>query len=96
MYVSSVAILVLGGYIQYVLEVQKNKLDSDFLTNLFNVISSLSLTIFNGIISIFLVFMTAKEGDVTQTNMNASLLIKVCLFEFFNSGVFNTFARILA
>ena len=83
------AILVLSGFIQYVLEVQKNNLDSDFLTNLFNVISSLSLTLFNGI-------MTAKEGDVTQTNMNASLLIKVCLFEFFNSGVFNTFARILA
>ena len=79
-YVISFAILVLGGYIQYELEVQKKGLDSEFLKNLFNVISSLSLTIFNGIISVFLVFMTAKEGDVTQTNMNASLLVKVCIF----------------
>ena len=79
-YICSFAILVLGGYIQYELEVQKNKIDSDFLINLFNVISSLSLTIFNGIISVFLVFMTVKEGDITQTNMNASLLVKVSIF----------------
>ena len=78
------------------MEVQKNSLDNDLLVNIYTVISSLSLTIFNAIISIFLVFMTAKEGDTTQTNMNSSLLVKVSLFEFFNAGIFNTFARILA
>jgi len=40
--------------------------------------------------------MTSKEGDLTQTHMNSSLLVKISLFEFFNAGIFNTFARILA
>ena len=80
-YVISVLILVLGGGIQYVLELQKNNIGDDtFLINLYNVLSSLSLTVFNGIISIFLVFMTKREGDCTQTHMNSSLLVKVSIF----------------
>ena len=89
-------ILVLGGFIQYELEAQKNILESDLLKNIYTIASSFSLIVFNAIISVFLVFMTAREGDTTQTNMNSSLLIKVSLFEFFNAGIFNTFARILA
>ena len=96
-YIISIALLVLSGYIQYQLEVQKSNLtDDEFLQNLFNIISSLSLNVFSFIISVFLVFMTDKEGDSTQTKLNSSLLVKVCLFQFFNAGVFNTFARILA
>lgn len=95
-YVISVMILVLGGFIQYELEAQKNILESDLLKNIYTIASSFSLIVFNAIISVFLVFMTAREGDTTQTNMNSSLLIKVSLFEFFNAGIFNTFARILA
>jgi hypothetical protein len=71
---------VLGGYVQYILEVQKNRIDDDFLFNVYTITSSLSLTIFNAIISAFLVFMTKKEGDCTQTNMNSSLLVKVSIF----------------
>ena len=88
--------MVLSGYIQYELERQKNSITDSLVINIYNVVSSLSLAIFNGILSLFLVFMTEIEGDLTQTHMNGSLLIKVAVFEFFNAGIFNIAARILA
>ncbi len=54
------------------------------------------VAIFNFIISIFIQFVTKTEGDCTQTDMNSSILVKTSLFEFFNAGVFYTFARIAA
>jgi len=82
--------------VQYVLQIKKQELTDTLIINLYNILSSLSVVVFNFIISQFLVFMTAREGDCTMTNRNSSLLIKSSLFEFFNAGIFYTFARILA
>ncbi len=39
---------------------------------------------------------TKKEGNFTKSKYNASLNIKVCLFQFFNTGIFYTFSNIIA
>lgn len=95
-YFGSICILLLGGYIQYLLQVKKLSITDESLQNIYNIISSASITVFNIIISVFLQVVTDKEGDKTRTRTNSSLLIKASLFEFFNAGIFYTFARILA
>jgi hypothetical protein len=82
--------------VQYVLQVAKKDIANQTIVYVYNIGSSLSIVVFNFIISQSLVFMTAREGDCTQTSMNASLLVKTTLFEFFNAGIFYTFARIAA
>ena len=95
-YIVSAGFLVLGGYIQYILQLKKRDLVDQTIISLYNIISSLSIFVFNLIISFFMIFMSAREGDCTQTNMNSSILVKTSLLEFFNAGIFYTFAKILA
>lgn len=95
-YLVSICLLLVGGYIQYALQIKKQELVDQTIINLYNILSSISVVVFNFVISQFLVFMTAREGDCTMSHRNSSLLIKASIFEFFNAGIFYTFARILA
>lgn len=54
------------------------------------------MTVFNGIIIKFLVFVTKHEGNFTKTDYDQSLMIKICLCSFFNAGIFYSLANIIA
>jgi hypothetical protein len=40
--------------------------------------------------------VTKLEGHETKTSLDESLLIKICLYSFFNAGIFYSLANILA
>ena len=50
-YFVSVSILVLGGAIQYFLEIQKNNITDRSLLTFYNILSSLSISVFNFILA---------------------------------------------
>jgi hypothetical protein len=50
----------------------------------------------NYIISLFLIWATDKEGNITKSKYNASLNVKICIFQFINSGLFYTISNLLA
>lgn len=91
-----VILLLLGGGVQYLLDYLQQKVGSGIIVTLYSIASSISITLFNWIIVQFLVFVTHLEGNETTTLYNRSLLIKICLFEFFNAGIFSALANILS
>lgn len=95
-YFFGILILLGGGVIQYYLQVFQNQITDATIKSYFSSASSLIITIFNGIIIQFLIFVTNLEGRETKTDQDRSLLVKICLYSFFNAGIFYTAANILA
>jgi hypothetical protein len=50
----------------------------------------------NYLITVFLIWTTEKEGNLTSTIECQSLTIKIVYFQFINSGIFYTFSNALA
>jgi hypothetical protein len=85
-----------GGYLQYRLQLIQNGIEDVSTRDYFAYVSSVIVTVLNAIIVAFLRIITQLEGFQTITALNRSLLIKICLFSFFNAGVFYSVANVLA
>lgn len=59
-------------------------------------VSSITVTIINTIIQIFLVFSSQRERNETLTEFNTVLMVKISFFQFLNTGVFVVLANFLA
>jgi hypothetical protein len=88
--------LAAGGVIQYFLQYYQLKITDVALHQYFSYATSIIITIFNAVIIQFLIFVTKLEGNYTKTDLERSLLVKICLYSFFNAGIFYSLANILA
>ena len=64
-YFVSICLLLLGGLIQYGIQIAKRDLTDPSKENIYNTLASVSIVIFNGILAAFLSFMSAREGNCT-------------------------------
>ena len=91
-----VVVLIIGGLVQFLLALwELNNLNTQ-LSKFILVLSTVLVTFTNYLISRFLLWVTNKEGNLTRSKYNASLNIKICIFQFFNSGIFYTLSNLLA
>lgn len=95
-YFFGILILAGGGAIQYYLQYFQNQITDVAIKSYFSTASSIIITIFNAIIIQFLILVTKLEGRETKTDQDRSLLVKICLYSFFNAGIFYSAANILA
>ena len=89
-------ILVAGGVGQYYLYYASNFVTDDDAQTLLSLGTSILINVTNFIIVQVLIVVTRLEGNATRTEQNESLLVKICLYEFFNAGIFYSGAKILA
>lgn len=57
---------------------------------------SLSVSVLNAIIQIFLSFTSRRQRNETLTEFNTILMVKISIFQFLNTGVFVLLAQFLA
>lgn len=95
-YFFGILILIGGGIVQYYLQYFQKRIDDAKIRSYFSTATSFFLTFFNGILLQFLNIMTKLEGNETKTDLDKSLLIKTCIYSFFNAGIFYSVANILA
>lgn len=88
--------LLIGGMIQYWLAVWQLKSADKRLHNFVVAVSAIIVTFSNYLLSLVLIWATKKEGNITKSKYNASLTLKICLFQFFNSGLFYTISNLIA
>lgn len=91
-----IIVLLIGGLVQFLLALwELNNLNTN-LSKFILVLSTVLVTFTNYLISRFLFWVTNKEGNMTKSKFNASLNIKICIFQFFNSGIFYTLSNLFA
>lgn len=90
-----VLLLVTNGVIQYLFALWSVSQPLETQSNI-SILSSIIVNIVNYLITVFFIWSTKKEGNLTFTTENQSLTIKIVYFQFINSGVFYTFANALA
>ncbi len=95
-YLVGLLILASGGVIQYYLQYFQLKIKDPVTSSYFSYVTSVIVNIYNSIIVQFLILVTKSEGHVTKTGLDQSLMIKICLYSFFNAGIFYSLASILA
>ena len=91
-----ILILIVGGVIQFGFSVWQVKSSEPDLNRFVIILSSLVIQITNYILEELLIWATKKEGNITKSKFNASLNIKVCLFQFFNTGIFYILSHVFA
>lgn len=89
-------VLLIGGLIQYWLAVWQIKNPDSTSNSIILIFSAILVTFSNYLLSLLLIWATKKEGNFTKSKYNASLTLKICLFQFFNSGLFYTFSNLMA
>ena len=89
-------VLLLGGLIQFSVAVWQLKNTQPGLDISVALFSSILIMITNLLLEELLVWATKKEGNLSKSKYNASLNIKVCLFQFFNAGVFYALSNVMA
>lgn len=94
-YFFGIAILLSGGIVQYILQYSQQQIKDEDIYTYFSYATSIIVTLYNAIIVQFLIIATKLEGHETKTNLDESLLIKICLYSFFNTGIFYSLANIL-
>lgn len=89
-------VLLIGGLIQYWLAVWQIKNPAPNPNTVIVIFSAIIVTFSNYVLSLLLIWATKKEGNFTKSKYNASLTLKICIFQFFNSGLFYTLSNLLA
>lgn len=89
-------VLVIGGGVQLGFAVWQLKSQQPVLSTFVVGCSTVLIMVTNYILEELVCWATAKEGNITKSKFNASLNIKVCLFQFFNTGIFYILAQFMA
>jgi hypothetical protein len=89
-------LLLVGCGVQYALALAQYYCESETVKTVIGIISSLLISISNFGILHFLRYASSKEKNLTKTEENSVLMVKISLLQFLNAGVFLLLSKCIA